>query len=244
MLGITSLIDPQNFSTPGKKLAQQMIRSLPRDCTQKTLWKLVFSIGLLLTAVSSSAQSMTDNLNNPTFTIPLTFPTLTPGSASTLLTRQASFRIRCNCAAGYHLRATLNSFTFTPAGASAGAADIQSSDIGMGIVAATLNISGSEVITPRTDTVAAGFNYNPATAPVTNGLTPFGGVGAVQATLASIAVGNVNILGGPQIATNELTNPGHVDKNFVGVTITFAALPQYWTPGTVNAVITLQIVSP
>ena len=206
--------------------------------------RLVLVIGALLAGTMSWAQSMTDNSNNPAFTIALTLPTLTPGSGSSLLSQQASFRLRCNCAAGYHLKATLTSFTFTPTGVTAGAADMQSSDIGMGIVAANLNISGSEVITPRTDTVAAGFNYDPIIAPVTNGLTPFGGVGAGQATLASILAGNVNILSGPQIATNEQTNPGHVNKNFVGVTIIFAALPQYWTPGTVNAVITLQIVSP
>jgi hypothetical protein len=193
---------------------------------------------------TSWAQNITNTLNNVNFTIPLTFSTLTPGTGGTLLTQQATVRLRCSCAAGYHLRASLTSFVFTPIGASAGAADISRSDIGMGIVQANIDTSPVNVIKPRTDTVVAGFNYNPGAAAVANGKTPFGGVALGQARLSDITAGNVNILSGPRIAANQNTGGANAARNYIGVTIIFAALPQYWTPGTVNAMITLQIVSP
>jgi hypothetical protein len=194
---------------------------------------LVFSI--LIIGTNAFGQVITDTANNTNFNVSITFPTLTPGSGGVLSSQQATVRLRCACNPGYHLKASLVSFTVTPTAPVSGGTSISRSDIGMGIT----SITGA-----ATGTIVSGFNYNPSTATVTNGLTPFTGAASGQATLNDIAAGNVNIFSGPKIAGNENLTGGASSSNFVALTFTFAVLPQYWTPATVNAVINLQIVSP
>jgi hypothetical protein len=60
-----------------------------------------------------------------------------------------------------------------------------------------------------------------------------------QATIADLVNNpNMTIMSGSQIASTENTTS---TTNYITVTMTFAELPQYLTPGTFTAVITLTI---
>ena len=108
-------------------------------------------------------------------------------------------------------------------------------DVGVGI---TSVIAASGVDLPRADVISAGFNYDPATTPAVNGLTPFGGAASGQATLADLSVGT-KILSGNRIAPN--INTGGGTTNYLTVTMKFAVVPQYFTPANFSAVVTLTI---
>ena len=112
------------------------------------------------------------------------------------------------------------------------------SDIGVGLT--NIDTSGSSVIQPRTDTLTSGFDYDPSTITATNGLTPYLGMSAGQATVADmVATSNLTILGGTQIAQND--NLGGGGSNYILVTMKFAVLPQYFTPATVTINVALTI---
>jgi hypothetical protein len=109
---------------------------------------------------------------------------------------------------------------------------VAASDIGVGISAITY---GASVITPRTDTIPAAYNYNPGSVTATNGMTPFGGTTG-RATLADIIANpNITILRGPKIANNDNSHP----DNTITVTMTFGLLAQFFTPSTLSGAITL-----
>ena len=112
---------------------------------------------------------------------------------------------------------------------------IAAKDIGIGIISVT---RASAVITPRTDTIAAGFNYDAATTPVIDGVTPFTSAAMGRATLADLAISRT-ILSGPRIATSSNTSS---NTNYLTVTLSLAALPQYFSPSAFSIVITLTIL--
>jgi hypothetical protein len=175
------------------------------------------------------------NASDGTLAAVLAFGTLTPGSSTTPTGTSVQFRLRDNNAAGYHLNAQLTSFTVTPTAPVAGGNTIASSDVGVGI---TSIVAAGNVLTPRTDTITPGFNYNPATMSSPSGLTPYLGAASGSARLSDLAV-STKILSGPKIANNQNLNP----NNFLTVTMTFGVLPQYFTPATFSAVITLTIAN-
>jgi hypothetical protein len=183
------------------------------------------------------AQNIT-NTSNGNLSVIVTFSTMTPGTSNTPTNSTARFRIRCQNAAGYHVAASATC-SFAPSQPADGGRTIDYSDIGVGIT--TVNTSKSGVIKPRADTIVSGLNYNPGSITATNGLTPYSGMASGQATIADIVNNpNLTILSGPQIATTQGTGS---TTNFITVTMTFAELPQYLTPGTLTAVITLTILN-
>jgi hypothetical protein len=159
--------------------------------------------------------------------------TVTPGTSTMPIKRDVQFRVRSNNGTGYRVEVTSATFT-NSAGVPNGGATIGASAVGVGIT--SINTSANNVIQPRTDVIASGFNYDPSTVPGTNGLTPYGGMGSGQATLQDL-VNNpgLKILNGPRIAPGEGLN----NNNFIAVTLTLALLPQYFTPDTFNAVVLL-----
>jgi len=102
-------------------------------------------------------------------------------------------------------------------------------------------VNGNATRTPRVDTVASGFNYNPATVAAVNGLTPYSGAASGRATLSDIVANpNTTILSGPKIANNQGINN---QNNFLTVTITFGLVGQFFTPATLSGMLTLTIVN-
>jgi hypothetical protein len=91
------------------------------------------------------------------------------------------------------------------------------------------------------DTIAAGFNYNPAAVSAVNGTTPYSGMASGYATLADILANpNITILSGPRIGNNQNVNS---PANCITVTITFGLLGQFFTPATLSGMLTLTIVN-
>jgi hypothetical protein len=195
-----------------------------------------FCIGLAVMLCSSAAvaQSLTDTTNS-TLTVVLPW-TLTPGSSTTPASTSAPFRLRSNnptASGGYRVDATAT-FSVTDSTAAAGGADIAATDIGVGI---TSIATAPNDDMPRADVIAAGFNYNPATVVGTNGYTPYTGIGSGQATIGDLSTSR-KILNGNRISNSAGTgNP----NNWLTVTMTFGAVPQFFTPCTFSSVITLTI---
>jgi hypothetical protein len=198
----------------------------------------VRSLALLiinLFPVCLCAQNITDT-SNGNLSVTVSFSLMTPGTSNTPTNSTASFRIRCQNTAGYHLAASATC-SFVPSQPADGGRTLDFSDIGVGITAVDTSKSG--VIKPRVDTIATGFNYDPGSITATNGLTPYSGMSSGQATIADLADNpNLTILSGPQIAAEEGKGNG---TNYITVTMTFAELPQYLTSGTLTAVVTLTI---
>jgi hypothetical protein len=199
--------------------------------TMKGLGSAVAAV-LVLGPACASAQVLT-NTSNGTLTAVVSF-TVNPGTSNNPVSNQVQFRIRSNNAAGYNITAS-TTYTTTPSAPDDGGRPIAASDIGVGITSLVLR---SNVITPRTDVIAAGFDYDPSAVTAVNGLTPYTGMTGGQATVADLVNNpNIKILNGPQIhATNQNVTG---TQNYITVTMTFALLPQYFTPGTIIAVITL-----
>jgi hypothetical protein len=190
---------------------------------------------ILLLRGRAIGQVLTDNSDGVlTATIP--FGTLTPGTSSTPSSTQVQFRIRSNVDTGYRIRASAV-FNVIPATVPAGGSTISASDIGVGISSL---VAEPSVKTPRRDTIAAGFNYNPATVPAVNGMSPYTGMASGKATLADILANpNMTILSGPKITNNQgLNSP----TNFITVTITFGLVGQFFTPSTLSGILTLTMV--
>jgi hypothetical protein len=134
---------------------------------------------------------------------------------------------------GYRLDAVA---TFTPGAAATvnGGDTIAATDIGIGITSIT---PASNVDLPRADAILFGFNYDPGAVSAPDGLTPYTNAAGGKATLADLLTSK-RILSGNKIAQNEpIGNP----NNYLEVTMKFGVLPQYFTPSTFSAVITLTI---
>jgi hypothetical protein len=194
------------------------------------------SLALLIAHLCSPAfvraQNITDT-SNGTLNLVVSF-TVTPGTSNLPTGKTVNFRLRCMNAAGYQLEASAV-YSMVGTAPDDGGRAIAASDIGVGITA--IDASKAGVLKPRTDAIVSGFDYDPAAVTANNGLTPYTGKANGQATLADI-VNNPQaaILTGPQVAADEDTSGA---ANFITVTMTFALVPQYFTPGTFTAIITL-----
>jgi hypothetical protein len=124
-------------------------------------------------------------------------------------------------------------FTPTVTAPVAGGTTIAASDIGVGITSIT---PSANVITPRTDTILYGFGYDPTAIAAPTGVTPYLGAAFGEATLADLATSK-KILSGPQIAAQS----NFAQPDYLTVTMKFGLLPQYFTPGSFTATITLTI---
>src|SRR5213594_1796494 len=127
------------------------------------------------------AQVLTDT-SNQAISLTIPFGNLTPGKTATPSATQVQFRLRSSSNSGYKVQASAV-FTATPSASVSGGSTISASDLGVGITSLGY---ASSVITPRTDTIVSGFNYDPGSVTAVNGLTPFGGMPSGRATLADI----------------------------------------------------------
>jgi hypothetical protein len=190
---------------------------------------------LLLLRGKAVAQSFTDN-SNGVLTVSIPFANLTPGTSTTPSSTQVQFRIRTDNNNGYKVQvsAVFNAITSSPVD---GGSTITASDIGVGISSLAF---GSSVQDPRSDNIAAGFNYDPSAVSAANGLTPYTGMASGRATLADLVANpNLTILSGPKISNNDgTTHP----TNFITVTMTFGLIGQFFTPSTLSGILTLSIV--
>lgn len=183
-----------------------------------------------------SGQFLTD-MSNRAMALAIPLPTMVPGNTSTPSSVQVQFRVRSNNPGGYRVVAFA---TATGIASSTSGSDMASSDIGVGIVSVVP--SGNPVITPRTDVVLPGFNYDPAAVVASNGLTPYAGLAGGQATLADLlsaqSSGGITILSGPKIANNQ--NP-RAANDFLTVTLKLGVLPQYFTSSGFSGVLFLEV---
>jgi hypothetical protein len=177
-------------------------------------------------------QKLTD-ASDGTLNLVVSFA-VTPGASNSPASQTVNFRLRCRMATGYQVEASAV-YAMVGSVPDDGGHAIAASDIGVGITA--IDASQAEVIKPRTDTIVSGFDYDPAAVIGSNGLTPYTGKANGLATIADLVDSpSTTILTGPQIAADENTSG---TPNFLTVTMTFALVPQYFTPGTFTAVITL-----
>jgi hypothetical protein len=196
---------------------------------------VVCAVAIMMSRGRANAQVLTDTTNG-VLSASLPFGNLTPGNTTTPASTQVQFRVRSNNDNGYRILVSAV-FNATPTGLVQGGTTVSASDIGVGIASV---IPGNATRTPRVDTVAAGFNYDPATVVAANGLTPYSGVGSGQATVADIVANpNMTILSGPKIANNQGINN---QNNFLTVTITFGLVGQFFTPSTLSGILTVTLV--
>jgi hypothetical protein len=194
------------------------------------------SLALLIVHLCAPAfvrgQNITDT-SNGTLNLVVSF-TVTPGTSNSPTSKTVDFRLRCMRATGYQLEASAV-YSMVGTAPNDGGREIAAADIGVGITA--IDTSKAGVLKPRTDSIVSGFDYDPAAVTADNGLTPYTGKANGQATLADF-VNNpqITILTGPQVAADENTSGS---ANFITVTMSFALVPQYFTPGTFTATITL-----
>ena len=199
-------------------------------------WRTTLLCGIAVAAVwiAPDASAQTHRLTN-TADVALAaaapFGTLTPGTSNTPQSVQVQFRLRSRrstASGGYRVDAQANFVPVTVA-STAGGSTISASDIGVGI---TSILPAANTDMPRADLVAPGFGYDPAAVLAVNGLTPFSGAGAGQATLADLNASR-KILNGNRIAAN--INIGGATTNYLTVTMKFAVVPQYFTPANFSA---------
>jgi len=193
------------------------------------------AMAIMMSRGKALAQVLTDT-NNGVLSASIPFGNLTPGNSTTPASTQIQFRVRSNNDNGYRILASAV-FNVTPTGLLQGGTTVSASDIGVGI---TSIIPGNATRTPRVDTIATGFNYDPATVAAVNGLTPYDGTASGKATLADIVASpNMTILSGPKIANNQGINN---QNNFLTVTITFGLVGQFFTPSTLSGILTVTLV--
>jgi hypothetical protein len=197
---------------------------------------LVFALGAVLAfpgyGLAQNPQNSLTNTADAALAAVLPFGALTPARSTTPVATSVAFRLRNRTAASYRLDAQLTSFIVTPTAPVDGGATIAPTDIGVGI---TSIVPGSSVLFPRNDSITFGYNYDPGAVAAPNGLTPY--LGAARATLNDL-VASTRVLYGNQIANDAKTStPG----NYLTVTMTFGLLPQYFTPASFSAVLTLTI---
>jgi hypothetical protein len=181
----------------------------------------------------AEAQNITNTANGTLTTV---IPwTLTPTSTTTPATVTTQFRLRCSNNNGYKVTAAAT-FSVTDSAPVSGGADIAATDIGLGI---TSIVAASGVTLPRADVIHTGFNYNPGAVVGTNGLSVYTGMAAGEATISDLAASQ-EILNGNKIATTTTVTSG---TNYLTVTLTFGAVPQFFTPATFSSVVTLTIAN-
>jgi hypothetical protein len=193
------------------------------------------AVAIMMSRGKAIAQVLT-NTSNGVLTASLPFGNLTPGTTTTPQSTQVQFRLRSNNNNGYKVLASAV-FNVTPTGLVQGGTTVSASDIGVGI---TSIVPGNATKTPRVDTIATGFGYNPASVTSVNGLTPYAGAASGSATLEDILANpNMTILSGPTIANNQGINN---QNNFLTVTITFGLVGQFFTPSTLSGILTITLV--
>jgi hypothetical protein len=192
---------------------------------------------VLLLALAGTTAALGQKLTTTTDTAlaaVIALGTLTPANTSTLTSGQAQFRLRSKNANpnGYRLDAVA---TFTPGAAVTvnGGDTIAATDIGIGITSIT---AAASVDLPRADVILPGFNYDPTTVSVTDGLTPYTNAAGGQATLADLLTSK-KILSGNRIASTATL--GNTD--YLTVTMKFGVLPQYFSPSSFSAIVTLTL---
>jgi len=188
--------------------------------------------------LAGKAEAQTHRITNTSdTTLTTVIPwTLTPASTTTPATVAAQFRLRSSrstASGGYRVDATAT-FVVTDTAAVSGGADIAATDVGVGITSIAA-VVGTD--TPRADVIGAGFNYNPGAVVGANGLSAYTGLASGQATISDLSTSR-EILNGNRIAAN-VTIPSAT--NYLLVTMTFGALPQFFTPCTFSSVVTLTI---
>ena len=181
----------------------------------------------LLGASAALGQNSITNTSNGTLASVIALGSLTPGRTSAVTSGQAIFQLTGDNRNGYRLDASVS---FLPGAAASvnGGNTIAASDIGVGI---TSIVAQPGVIQPRSDTILAGFNYNPATVTAIDGLTPYSGAASGKATLADLLTSK-RILAGNRIGTG---------SSYLTVTMTFGLLPQYFSPCSFSAIVTMTI---
>jgi len=199
---------------------------------------LVFTLGAVLAfpgygLCQVNPQNRLTDTANATLAAVLPFGALTPARSTTPVATSVAFRLR-NRTAGYRLDAQLTSFIATPTQPVDGGTSIARTDIGVGI---TSIMPGSSVLLPRNDVITYGYNYNPGAVAAPNGLTPYRGQALGTATLNDL-VASTRILYGNQIAADTRLATLY---NYLTVTMAFGLLPQYFTPASFSAVLTLTI---
>jgi hypothetical protein len=194
--------------------------------------QFLLALGGCSVLLAQSNSNRITNTSDSTLAAAVTVGSLIPANSTAIASGQVQFQIRNRNDTGYRLDASAT-FTTTTTAAVSGGATIAASDIGVGI---TSVIAESNVIVPRTDSILSGFNYDPTAVPVTNGLTPYRGAASGQATVSDLLTSK-QILNGPKIAqTINFPQP-----NALTVTIKAGILPQYFTPCSFTAVITLTL---
>ena len=194
---------------------------------QRYMWISVAGV------TAAAGQGKVTNTADGTLAGVLAMGVLTPAKTSTVTSTSVQFRLRSqNLANGYRLDATA-SFTPGAAGTVNGGDTIAAKDIGVGITSIT---TSTNVLLPRADVILAGFNYDPSTITATDGLTPYTNASGGRATLADLATSK-KILSGNRIAATVGTG----SPNYLTVTMKFGILPQYFSPSSFSAVITLTI---
>ena len=197
------------------------------------MYRVVLTIIGCSTLVAQNNTNRITNTSDSTLAAALTLGSLIPANSSSISAGQIQFQIRNRSdAVGYRLDASAT-FTTTTTASVSGGSTITAADIGIGI---TSVIAESNVIVPRIDTILPGFNYDPAGTSVANGLTPYRGASQGQATIADLLTSK-KILSGPKIAST-INFP---QPNALTVTLKTGILPQYFTPCSFTAVITLTL---
>jgi hypothetical protein len=202
------------------------------------IWQAIPAWRVLLLAVAGTTAALGQVLTNTSdsnLVAVVAMGSLTPANTSTTASGQMQLRLRSKNANpnGYRLDAVA---TFTPGAAATvnGGDTIAATDIGIGITSIT---PAPNVDLPRADSILFGFNYDPSTVSATDGLTPYTNAAGGKATLADLLTSK-KILSGNKIAQNEpIGNP----NNYLQVTLTFGVLPQYFSPSSFSAVITLTL---
>ena len=204
-----------------------------KPTTAVTAWVILGLLTAVGPLVGQGNYSITTT-GNGTLAASAAFGSMTPAKTTAATSRQVQFRLRSKDATGYHVNATAT-FTPTTTGAVAGGTTISASDIGVGI---TSIAKAAGVNTPRTDTILSGFSYDPSAVTASTGVTPYLGAALGQATLADLSTSK-KLLSGPQIDT--VSDFGTAD--YLTVTMKFGLVPQYFTPGSFTAVVTLTILT-
>src|SRR5687767_2188746 len=163
----------------------------------------------------------------------LALGSLIPGKTSTVTPGTVQFRIRNSHDTGYHVTASAM-VTVNNTSPTSGGDGLSGSDIGIGIASV---VPAQNARLPRADVIAAGFNYDPTTVPAVDGLTPYRGVANGTATLSDLVGGRTILTGNKIFANTNVNNP----FNWLTVTMKIGVLPQYFTPCSFSAVVTLTI---
>jgi hypothetical protein len=180
---------------------------------------------------SLQAQKVSDS-SSGTLAATASFGSANPFTYSSVVARSVDFRIWSAAASGYSVTAVAT-LTVTPTATDSNGDRIRATDIGFGI---TSIVPGNQALTPRSDTIAPGYGYDPQAMPIINGLTPYKGAANGSATLGDLLT-TKKILSGNRISTNEN------GSRYLTVTLKVGLLPQFFTPANFSGIITLTIAN-